>query len=32
MHNMDSGATIEEAEGNGEHREYIFCKPYHMRS
>ena len=29
---MDPGATIEGAEGNDEHREYIFCKSYHMRS
>ncbi len=29
---MDPGATVEGAEGNGGHREYIVRKAYHMRS
>jgi hypothetical protein len=31
-HKLDPGANIEETEGNGEYCEYIFGKPYHMRS
>jgi hypothetical protein len=31
-HKMDPGATVEGAEGNGGHPEYIARKAYHMRS
>jgi hypothetical protein len=29
---MDPGATVEGAEGNSGHREYIALKAYHMRN